>query len=521
MMKGVALALVVLLGVVYAQEQSVKVSRTADGRIKSVRGNFGTVESLEYQSVQKFLRSAAGMKAFELTGAEEIHFLSKDRVGSGEVVFRFEQTVNALPVYGGRFNVQVCGKSLSVLGMTGIVGSRTELPAASTVNVTLMQDIEKEFVKRSGLGLAKLQGPVKVMYAVTPDQTMELVFHLRVHTHGRDSRFHHEPKEPMVWRYDVIISAATGEVIMTVPLEQDSLDRAVYDTANSESLPGSLVRSEGDRPTGDAITDAAYDNSGNTYDFYWDIFRRDSYDDKGAQLISTVHYGVDYQNAFWNGQQMVYGDGDGEIFGPFSEDLSVVAHELTHAVTTATSNLIYFKESGALNEAFSDMMGASCVIYTNDHSNNYDPATAWWIGDPVCLVNLNPRGCPTCPSVLRYMNNPSLDGSSADYYPDRNTGLGDSGHVHTNSGIPNLAYQLATDGGVHPQEKTSNFVPGVGINLTEQIFYETFTARLFPEAQFCDAARESIDVANSYLNQNENAVNAVQGAWTAVGVAAC
>src|SRR5574341_2135080 len=134
-------------------------------------------------------------------------------------------------------------------------------------------------------------------------------------------------------------------------------NRRVYTANNGSSLPGQLVRDEGAPASGDAAVDEAYDGAGATYDLYWDIYQRDSLDGNGLRLDSTTHYQKNYDNAFWNGQQMVYGDGDGQLFNRFTIAVDVIGHELTHGVTQYTSNLNYFGQSGALNESFSDVFG--------------------------------------------------------------------------------------------------------------------------------------------------------------------
>jgi len=145
-----------------------------------------------------------------------------------------------------------------------------------------------------------------------------------------------------------------------VPSADKKKDRVIYDcqTQGSSFLPGKLVREEGDPKSSDPAVNEAYDGSGATYDFYKRVFNRNSLDDRGMQLISTVHLGKKYNNAFWNGEQMVYGDGDGEIFDRFTKCLDVIGHELTHGVTQFEAGLIYQGQSGALNESLSDVFGS-------------------------------------------------------------------------------------------------------------------------------------------------------------------
>ena len=142
------------------------------------------------------------------------------------------------------------------------------------------------------------------------------------------------------------------------------MNRIVYSAQNAGNLPGQQVRVEGGPPTGDAAADEAYDGAGATHSLYKDVYNRDSIDGNGARLDSTVHYRVGYDNAFWNGQQMVYGDGDEDLavaerlFNRFTIAIDIIGHELTHAVTQFTANLVYQGQSGALNESMSDVFGS-------------------------------------------------------------------------------------------------------------------------------------------------------------------
>ena len=143
----------------------------------------------------------------------------------------------------------------------------------------------------------------------------------------------------------------------------DKLHRTIFDTQNSESLPGMLIRSEGGKSAGGRPVSEAYEYSGDTYNFYSQVFDRNSVDGKGMRLDSTVHYGEGYNNAFWNGTQMVYGDGDGQIFNRFTSSLDVIGHELTHGVTQYEAALEYQDQPGALNESMSDVFGSLVKQY--------------------------------------------------------------------------------------------------------------------------------------------------------------
>lgn len=300
-----------------------------------------------------------------------------------------------------------------------------------------------------------------------------------------------------------------AELIAELPLHHPAgyINRTIYNANNKLFLPGTKVRSEQDPPvTGDPQVNQAYDNSGACYKFYAVNFLRNSYDGDGADMLSTVHYREGYNNAFWNGVQMVYGDGDGVTFSDFAQDLSVVCHELTHAVVEYTAGLRYRNESGALNEGWADIMGASAVIM---QEGGLQP-TSWMIG-PKCYL---------AGEALRYMNNPVEDGNSRDYYPSRYTGILDNGGVHWNSGIANLFFVLLTEGGVHPQQKTTNYVQGVGIAPAQQVAYSALNNYMQEDTTFANAAAACEAAAKALYPETPAVLQSVKDAWTAVGVTA-
>ena len=167
------------------------------------------------------------------------------------------------------------------------------------------------------------------------------------------------------------------------------LERDIYDAKQTQELPGTQVRYEGQPSNGDVAVDEAYEYLGITHDFFWKEYQRDSLDNKGLILTGTVHYGREYQNAFWNGQQMVFGDGDGEIFNRFTIAIDVVAHELSHGVTETEAGLIYFEQSGALNESLSDVFGSLVKQY---HLKQTADKADWLIGEGLLAKGINGKG---------------------------------------------------------------------------------------------------------------------------------
>jgi len=214
-------------------------------------------------------------------------------------------------------------------------------------------------------------------------------------------------------------------------------------------------------------------------------------------MVSSAHVKRSYNNAYWNGTQMAYGDGDGVAFVEFSGDLDVVGHELSHGVTEATSNLIYQNESGALNEAFSDIMGTAIEFYYG--SGN------WTIGEDIG-VDSGPYA-----NGIRNMADPNEDGDPS-HYADRYTGTSDNGGVHINSGIANHWFYLLVNGGqnANPLRASGSDVQGIGAAAAENIAFLGLTA-LTTNANFCAARAATVAVAGVHAAS-------VGDAWDEVGV---
>lgn len=282
--------------------------------------------------------------------------------------------------------------------------------------------------------------------------------------------------------------------------------------ADTPTLPGTLERRDWHGLSSDPIVNMAHDNAGLVSSFYDIHFGRDSYDNSGATIRSSVGYGVNYVNAYWNGTQLVFGNGDGVVAGPLAV-LDVVAHELTHAVTETTSNLIYSNESGSLDEAISDITAAATEAYRDGAVS----AHTWKIGEEFFTPGIGG-------DAVRHMNDPAL-GGDRDFYPDRYTGSGDNGGVHYNSGIANLAFYLMVAGGQHPRGKTSNVVPPLNANDSYDsimkgaiIFYRANTVYLMPSSTFASARVATKQAALDLYGSG--AASSVEAAWDAVGVAA-
>jgi Zn-dependent metalloprotease len=277
--------------------------------------------------------------------------------------------------------------------------------------------------------------------------------------------------------------------------------RTIYDAQHGTDLPGQLARSEGVPSSSDSAVNEAYDGLGATCDLYSEVFQRDSIDDRGMELVASVHYDQDYDNAFWDGRQMVFGDGDGIIFVGFTKSLDVIGHELTHGVTQFTSNLEYEGQSGALNESFSDVFGSLVKQYHNGE----DTASAdWLIGEGILAPGINGEALRSMKDPGSAYDDPNLGGK--DPQPGDMGGFVPDGDVHINSGIPNHAFYLLAD------QLGGNAWDNAG-----HIWYETLL-RLWPSAQFQDCANVSHSVAGELFGAGSPQQQAVATAWSEVGI---
>jgi len=283
------------------------------------------------------------------------------------------------------------------------------------------------------------------------------------------------------------------------------LYRSIYNAENSEKLPGLIVRSEGQKAKGGPSITEAYDYSGRTYDFFKKVFDRNSINDSGMDLESTVHYSEDYNNAFWNGTQMVYGDGDGDIFTRFTKSLEVVGHELTHGVTQYEAALEYQGQPGALNESFSDIFGSLIKQYSLKQSSE---KADWLVGEKLFTNKVKGK-------ALRSMKEPGTAYDDPTLGKDPQPGhmknyvktTSDNGGVHINSGIPNKAFYL-----------TAIEIGGYAWEKAGRIWYIVLRDKLRERANFKNVADMTFGVAGQIYGKNSSEQKAVVNAWKGVGI---
>ncbi len=244
-----------------------------------------------------------------------------------------------------------------------------------------------------------------------------------------------------------------------------------------------------------------------TYDYYFTTHNRNSLDNNGFELLSYVHFDQNYGNAFWDGAEMTYGDGDGSTFDEPLTTIDVTGHEITHGLTEHTANLEYQGESGALNESFSDIFG----VTIDNFATGTTGALMWRIGEQ----------CTADQQGIRLMNNPSAF-QNPDTYEGNNwastTGF-DNGGVHTNSGVQNFWYVLVTEGGTGTNDNGDSYnVTGIGMANAADIAYRNLTVYLGANAQYADARFYAIEAANDLFGACSPEVITTTNAWYAVGV---
>jgi len=398
---------------------------------------------------------------------------------------RFAQTVDGIPVLGGVAIVHLANDGT----FAGYTDGFVRRPKVDTTPSLTSAQAVAVAVARVG-GRSTVTGTPDASLVILPGpRGARLTWRVQIAKFEPGT----EPAAPLVF-----VEAHSGKVLQS------------YD--NLRSFPTSLTHETWDAhehtttdfstyvlaSPGDTIAETTHDNVGITLAYFETAHERSSYDGEGALVQSAVHYGHEYVNAFYYLDRLYFGDGDG-IDSDALVSLDIVAHEFTHGVTGHTAGLLYQDETGALDEATSDIFAAA--VEAADGGGFED---IWWVGEDVWLAD----------DALRYMNDPA-QGGDPDYYPDRYLGSADNGGVHWNSGIANLWFYLLSEGGQHPRDKTATEVTGIGIETAAAIWYDTLVHRLHPRSTFSTARAESIATAEADW---PDAVDSVTAAWDAVGV---
>jgi bacillolysin len=423
----------------------------------------------------------------------------RDDLGMTHV--RLAQQKNGLRVIGGDVIVHV--------GADGIVSSVNGTPRDRELTATpslAAEDAAQLAVKATAEPVDAVRS--ELTYLVS-NRDGELYLAWEVAVSGRDGALVQDL---------VYVDALTGNVVDRHP-QLFTLKNRISRNGGGGAFPVANAPTIGTEtaPPTDPVALAAFTNTGVTYDCYKTLFNRDSYDNLGATLTSEVHVvfpvsqtQTSPNNAVWSAQDkmMAYGDGDGVQMKQLAYALDVTAHELTHAVTSSTANLVYQDESGALNEGMSDIMASVCEAWKAGAVS----AKTWQVGEDIWT--------PATPGdALRYMDNPTKDRSSPDFYPERYIGPDDFGGVHSNSGLANLSFYLLSAGGKHPRAKTTFTVPGVGIEKAGAIYQRALTTKFTTNTNMAQA-RTLIEQAAGELYPGTCAKLSAGLAWATIGVGA-
>ncbi len=411
------------------------------------------------QAAQSFLALRGGEFGLRNPSAE-LSLMRESETPGGKYALRYRQTYQGIPVLAGEIIVHLDARK-NVLSASGEILPGIEIETEPLISAEQAAQTALEVTaKAQEMTVEALQASQPELWIYNPALLTahagetSLVWRVEVTPSG----------DPAPLRQLVLVDARRGSIPLTFNQIAEARNRLTYNLNGGTSLPGTLVCNESNPSCTGGPADAinAHIYAGSTYDFYFTHHGRDSIDNAGMAIISSVNYGVNYQNAFWDGDQMVYGTG-------FANADDVVAHELTHGVTQYESDLFYYWQSGAINESFSDLWG-EFVDLTNSLGND-SPSVRWLQGEDLPI------------GAIRDMSNPPSYGdpdkmTSPNYY----IGDDDNGGVHYNSGVNNKAVFLMVDGGSF----NSQTVVGLGIPKVAKIYYYAQTSLLTSGADYAD-----------------------------------
>ncbi|WPB82014.1 M4 family metallopeptidase [Archangium violaceum] len=470
-----------------------------DGVPYMIRGRLGTsgsaLRGASASEAHSHVSSALSRitPVFRLNASDlVVRRLSVDEQGHTHI--RYEQTKNGLPVVGHELIAHVDENGL-VYAVNGSARDGESAPFRARIAPEAARTTALEGTPGT---VHAEEAPRLVYVRSSADGRLKLVFEVLVT--GNDG------EQPI--RDHVFVNALDGSIEERTSDIHEARNRMVYSANNTTTLPGTLKISEGGITTGDPVVDKAYANLGTFYDCFKANFNRDSVNGAGAPLTLSVHYSSNYVGAFWNGTTMACGDGDGVTSGPMCNDMDVINHEYSHAITQADSGLTYALEPGALNEGMSDIFAAYCESWSN----------AWSTSPDVFKIAEDVWTPATPGDAIRYMCDPVMDGASRDYYPDRYIGSSDSGGVHWNSGIANLAFCLLSKGGTHPRGKSTTLVPATGVQKAGAIFYKANSDLMTASTNFAQVKTYTEQAAVMLYGSGSAEHTAVTRAWEAVGV---
>jgi len=424
-------------------------------------------------------------------GSEQLRLRQANRSpNSGLVHYRMDQLINGREVIGGEVIIHVDERTSRVLSIDAQFLPGSGLPS--------QESLSAEDALRSGLAEINAVAPTilttpRLAYARTPGARGYLVWAARVSYTDADGRSQID---------EILVDATSGRFVQRLPQLHPVLNRQILQYPS-----GPLIVSEGGT-TSDTSASNVYAFTGDFYNYFWNAHGRDAWDGSGGPMIAYVHgTDVGQNNAVFQcfsgpTGYTQFGDGDGVSYASFSAGRDVVAHEWMHGISCADSGLVYLGQSGALNEALSDIFGAVVEASVTGLTSN-----TWLIGEDVYTPGVSG-------DAFRYMANPTLDGHSRDYYSD----LLPSDDVHYASGIANLAFYLLANGGSHPRGKNGIAVSGIGITKAARIMYRAQRFYLLATSQYVDARDATARAAQEEYGVGSAEWLSTCKAWDAVNV---
>ncbi len=476
-------------------------------------------------SATKFLEENKELFGIDNT-KEELKVVEVNKDDIGDTFVKFAQVIEGTEVDNSLINVHY-DKNGVIVSVNGSLEENKEITTLGSKVISPEEAIE---IAKSQFEIKKLKkAPKAEKLVITEDGVNYEVYKINIFF-----------MEPTIGNYDVFVEVNSGKVIKIedkirynnpvtgtgidvlgktreLNLNQSGDQYQMIDLTNKGSIYTYDAKngiSDGDlvsNTTGKFTTEAdkspvsAHHNAGKVISFYKNVFQRDSLDNNGMDVHSFTHFDLNYNNAFWSGGVMIYGDGDGEEFTYLSGDLDVVGHEMTHGVIEYTADLAYHNQSGALNESMADVFGVLISTYDKYNVANrgtwkFDSAD-WVVGDDIYTPNI--QG-----DALRSLKDPTLYGQPAhmtEYYELADTKDEDWGGVHINSGIPNkAAYNIASN---------------IGMDKTARIYYRALTQYMHADTNFQQAAYCLVQAAADLYGKGSNEITVIKNSFASTGVA--
>lgn len=497
----------------FAADSDTIQAKTLNGQAMFSSGKLGEIsEAYNFKEMNNVLSSYSQTP---LAGNESFAIKRKwqDKLGNNHT--QLTQKINGIEVFGTSVTIHAKSTNMKkglklnagkneVYAISGVLARAESLNQKTQSTASATSDKEQVIALAQELGEVT-SAPVQAYIYLPLNEETKLAWKVEVtwdnggDDFGRDILFYDASSLALLTRHAQVHSAKNWRSY-------------TLQNQGQSAAPGQLLCTN-NQNCGDASAQRAHDGASKVYDYYKSRFNRNGINNNDLTMVSSVHLGNNVANAYWTGSQMMYGDGDGQVLDDLTLSFDVIGHELTHGVTQYTANLIYNNASGALNEAWSDILGVAAKAY-RDNTTQAD----WLLAEESYTPGVSG-------DAMRYMKNPTQDNYSKDWWPERipyvsnPNNNNDQGGVHGNSGIANLAFALLTDGGSHPRNKSTATVNGIGLLKAEQIFYRALTTYMSQSTNFAGARSATAQAALDLYGAGEK--TAVETAWCAVGVGAC